>query len=385
MNDSFGVGAVKVKTNTFNNPGATTHDPYRVRWGFNGVLRGKILSARDCGVNEVPFGEFFPIRSFSTPKEHHSIDYTKPREMLEIVTADDAQHILELALAGAGAQDELNWGFQTGFEGEQDTAKMIVITKSLLPDLSLIRTLAEKFKADSFIGKACPGQDEFDQRTRETCPTCWANWLQSPACEMYMQYRVQHGMDVSEESITTGTIELRNVRPTMEELQKARDLMLKAFQIGLDTIGAIWQEIATGVEKGTRKDVNKLEMNYRKDLHKSAPGERQLSEAVAYANATKDTSSSDAIVKLVEMQQEQNKTQNEFNQLLTQVIGGRLPEQPTAAPAVDLSMFACADKNKSGADCQGKVVKIVDKKPFCAVHPAQKPVEAPEDQIKKDE
>ena len=179
MENLFGTAPILVQSQQFSNPTASAHDPYRVRWGFNPVQRNKILNARECGIGEVPFGEFFPIRSFSTPKEHHSIDWTKPKETTEVVTADDAQYILELALAGKGAQDEIDWGFQTGFYGEDDAGKMTVISLTLSPDLSFIRAMPKHFKGvDTFIGNSCPGEDEFDQMRRETCPTCWAwRWV----------------------------------------------------------------------------------------------------------------------------------------------------------------------------------------------------------------
>lgn len=360
MNTAIGQNNVTIRKTNFVSPTTFSNDPYEPRWGFSPVQREKILDPRECGISRVPYGELFPIEAFTTPRENHTIDWTKEKEKLETITADYAENILRESLGGAAAQGGANWGLTVGFYGETDAGKMKVISLTLLPSLSFIRHLAtlEGFNnLSGSIRNACRGEDELDYGRRESCPTCWLVWLQSDACAAYMKYRAENGMQVVEEN-ADGTITERLVKPTLGELETARDMILESLNIGIESLQKQWDDIVEDISQGGRKPVTRNEQWIRKDLHASKPQDMAVANAAKIAEAQSQPTTS-AIERLAE-------AQILTNQILAQGFGGQPPAQ-----SFDYSLLACSAKTKTGEDCQGKVTRLIDKKPFCSSHPVQ--------------
>ncbi|HXG86116.1 MAG TPA: hypothetical protein VNI84_19000 [Pyrinomonadaceae bacterium] len=270
--DTYQLKAVDVDTN-----------PLEVRWAFNPVLRDKILNARECDIARVPFAKFFPIKTFSTPREFHTIDWTQPRETFVQITANEAQTSIEEALAGKGAQNRTDWGLKVGFLGERDTSKMEVISQTLLPTLSSIRAICEEYELKIPLSPVCEGSDELDYGARDTCVACWYKWLQSEALLAYIEEVSGSGMLVLERDPRDGNIKERTVRPSIEEFETARALVVDAFRAGIKTLEATWKNVADEDEKGLRKDISEVEHGFRKDLHRNKPQDRQIAIVQQFA------------------------------------------------------------------------------------------------------
>ncbi len=111
MNPAIATEPIAVETTQASTPAYDPND-YEIRWGLNAVLREKQLNPRECGYAFVPYARFFPIVSFSTPREVHSIDWTMEKELPYTVPAVEAERFFLEALAGEGIQETVNWGFQ---------------------------------------------------------------------------------------------------------------------------------------------------------------------------------------------------------------------------------------------------------------------------------
>src|SRR5207253_648158 len=158
---------------------------------------------------KLPYARFFAITKFSYPVEVHSTDETTERERREVNSAQFSQLYLEEMLAGKTAfgQPQANkqdLGLRIGFVDETDAGKMAVLSRTLLPTLSQIRQLAVDLNIPCPIDLECPGDDEFDFETRESCPTCWRYWTESALCDAYLEQVATEGMQV--EDVRTSNI-----------------------------------------------------------------------------------------------------------------------------------------------------------------------------------
>lgn len=304
-------------------------NPLEVRWGFNPVQRDKILDARNCGIAKVPFARFFPIRSFKTPREQHSIDWTQPKEISEIVQAEEAQRFLEDALAGKNAQVPIDWGFRVGFFGVRDIALMEVLTQTVLPTLDTIRELCRDNDLVCPISDVCEGSDG-DFGTRETCVMCWNKWVNSEACEKYCEIVAAVGLPVTERDAKTGALSQRVIKPTFQDFQQALEIVRAGFRAGIASLQTQWRTIVKEEEKNERQNITEFEDSYRKDLHENKPQDRQIAMVEKFAKASAGANNNQDVIAMLAQSQIQT------NQLLGVVaskldaIGGQAPE--AAAP-----------------------------------------------------
>jgi hypothetical protein len=300
-------------------------DDYELRWGLNPIQRDKILDPRTTGIiGRVPFCKWFPIRSFPTPREIHSIDWTQPKEGDVLVTAAEAQVEIEVSLGGKGVQQQVNWGFVSSFVGVRDAAMMEVVSQTLFPRLSTIREICDSLGLVCPIARICEATDELDYGSRESCPTCWSKWLGSDALTSYIDAVANTGMVVLERD-SEGQLKERTVRPAVETLQQARMLAKEALRVGINSLKAQWETIASeyGNDKSGRKDITEFEHQYRKDLHQIRPQDRQVALVSQMATAINGGAAhaggnSDAIDKLAAT----------VNQLAQIVLADKMPQQP---------------------------------------------------------
>jgi hypothetical protein len=279
MNNAIAVSAKQNAIFTVSN------DPWLTRWGFNGTLREKYLNARECGVSILPYAEFFPVASFETVREIHTTDDTKPKEEKVFIPAAEAETFLMEALGGKNTMmNTPDLGLRIGFHGQDDAAIMAVISKTLLPTLPAIRQIVEmlnKEKGEGLllenpIGSFCEGQDDLTSAERESCPTCWLNWLFSDACSEYIQYVCRTGMDVQEYD-EKGKMNLRKaVKPKIADMEKALEMVSESIRFGMEELQNEWDRAVTEFEDKDRKNFTPYLHRVRKDIHAPKPAERQL-------------------------------------------------------------------------------------------------------------
>ena len=300
------------------------------RWAINTAARDKPLNARETRYARAPYGLFFPVSSFQTPKERHSIDWTQPTEEIALVTAADVQEALNIALGDGDVQSSTNWGIQFGFVGERDSAKMTVISRTVLPTLHRIREICQQLGVPTPISHVCEGSDELDFETRESCPTCWLKWITSESCRAYIASVSASGVNVTVRELDGSTTE-RVIRPTSEELENARRLTESSLRIGIKTLETQWRAIAEEYERENsgRRDITDHQHGYRKDLHLARPQDRQmiLAREVAKASAGGGVGS-DVIAMLAEQSAKQTQL---LELLMTQ--GVSTPKTVTAPVA----------------------------------------------------
>jgi hypothetical protein len=309
-----------------------SYDPadYEIRWGMNPIQRDKLLNPRATGIaGRVPFCKWFAIKAFPTPREIHTIDWSMPKEADTLVTAAEAQLEIEVALAGKGVQQQVNWGFVAGFLGERDAAVMEVISQTLFPRLSVIREVCANLGLACPISPICESMDETDYGERESCPSCWNKWLNSDALQQYIAAVANTGMEVLERE-TSGELKERVVKPRIQQLEDARMLAKEGMRVGLQSLRTQWDTIAAEYtnEKSGRKDITEFEHQYRKDLHQIRPQDRQVqlvSQVVRAARgenvATGDTSAIDKLVSTVD-------------KLAQIVLADRQPQSERNAPVI---------------------------------------------------
>lgn len=297
------------------------------RWAINVAARDKPLNARETRYATAPYGAFFPVSAFQTPKERHSIDWTQPTEEISLVTAAEVQDALNIALGNGDAQSQINWGIQFGFVGERDSAKMTVISRTVLPSLSRIREICGQLNLVCPIAQVCEGADELDLGLRETCPTCWLKWITSDACRAYCASVATSGVAVTVRELD-GTTSERTIMPTAGELETARQMAETSIRIGRATLDTQWQAIIEEYEKENsgRKDITRFQHGYRKDLHLARPQDRQMILAREVAKASNGGGvNSDVIAMLAE----QSAKQTQLLELLMNQ-GVSMPKTPTA-------------------------------------------------------
>lgn len=284
-------------------------DPMTLRWGFNAAVREKLLDAQECGIPILPFAKWFPVENFRTRREFHSTDETQPREMEIVVPAGDAQRYLERHLAGKNVNITVpDMGLQIGFAGERDAGKMAVISRVLMPSLPAIRRICREHDLASPIGAVCDGQDELDFDERETCPSCWANWLLSDQCAVYAERVSETGMAVREISNATGAQVERTVAPSVTEFETARNLMIESVRRGIIALRDDWGRIAQELADGSRKEIKPYQHGIRKDLHESKPQDKQFALIRQFAREAQpqvqENGQNGALAKIVETQEQ---------------------------------------------------------------------------------
>lgn len=281
-------------------PLTSGQDPMAIRWGINLAVRNKYIDADKVGFHQLPFAKFFPVMMFEIPETIHTVDDNPnlPMEKMTIKTAQSAQLYLEEMLAGKtwqGERDETkpDQGLRFGFFGDEDTAKMEVVSTTLLPTLPRIREIAQSLQMPCPIAHKCPSEDVTDFADRETCPTCWNEWLASDVCKAYIQHIATEGRDVAVTDIATNQTEIRRVIPALSELLTAHSLVTESLKRGLKMMQSTWAEISKEMEEGNRKGVDDHQNNIRKDVHADKPAEAQLRQVREYAKAVSGTGGGD--------------------------------------------------------------------------------------------
>lgn len=274
--------AVAVETMESAAPVATENDPLAPRWYLNAIEREARVNGFECGFSIVKYADWGLAQNFTVPEEFHTIDDNPnlPKERLVQHPALDVQRQLEAKFAGKDmfgnvVQNKVNKGLQIGFIGETDTAKMKVISETLLPTLPRIRELAEELQIACPIEAMCAGQDDLDFSERMSCPTCWLGWVNSDLCTAYMDSVATNGREVFDvDAPDTRWV----VRPTVAEFDTARNLTRNNLQVGLRYLQNEWRTIASEVEKGTRNGLDEggYQHAIRKDVHEVKPQDREL-------------------------------------------------------------------------------------------------------------
>lgn len=288
----------------------------QVRWIIQAALRDKPLDARLCGMPKAPFGRFKALKPFVTPKENCSIDWTQPKEQLELVPAADAEKYIKEALGGQGAQNRTNWGVQVGFMDEKDAVKMAVISDTVMPKLSVIRAICADLGVNA-ISPICEGSDDLDYEEREMCVSCWNRWLQSPAIDSYIERVALEGRSVTVRNPETGEYSTVVGKPTVAELKAGKDMANKAVRQAIRELENQWRQIAAEAEQPGRA-VSPFEHEYRKDLHMVKPEERQNAFALEMLKGIK-SGDGDSTQILAALAQSTIETQT----MMRQMMGGQ--------------------------------------------------------------
>lgn len=335
--DGTATAPIKVAAFRSDTPERTGNDPMVVRWGFNGVVRDKYLEGNRAGFSGLPYGSFFPLARFTTPEEVHSTDETMERERLVTKTAESVERYLGEVIGGRDAfgnrlDNVPNFGFEAGFYGELDVAKMAVISATLLPTLPQIRAIAQRLHVESPISAKCEGEDAMDAgKTRETCPTCWTKWLNSPALDAYIAETSTVGREVDEFDPTTQKSQTRIVAPTTEEFAIAREIVKNSIGTGLNALANIWAELATDLEEGGSKGITVYQHGIRKDLHESKPQDRRMNEIREFAGAIGNKGGNAQVVDNSEILMMLAKSQAQTNELLAKIAAGQQTGMKLAA------------------------------------------------------
>lgn len=304
------------------------HDPMETRWAIQCGVRDKNLDSWRAGFTSVPFGEFFAVSRFRTPKEIHSTDDNPnfPRSQLVTEPAQEVEVYLKEMLggtdgAGNPAPNKLNFGIQFGFRGDEDFAKVAVISATVLPKLQVIRAFAENSKLPNPIGPKCDAQEAGDFEERATCPTCWAAWIDSELCTAHIKAVAASGMNCAEYDPVTGETNERLVRPSMADLEVAREMAKTALHAGLKANRQIWTTLVEEQEKGERRGIDQYQHNIRRDVHGTKVEDKQVAMVREFGRASQqggnDSSDMTAILKMMA------ESQVRSEQLLAQVLGNR--------------------------------------------------------------
>lgn len=327
-------------------PLTSGQDPMAIRWGINLAVRNKYIDADKVGFHQLPFAKFFPVMMFEIPETIHTVDDNPnlPMEKMTIKTAQSAQLYLEEMLAGKtwqGERDETkpDQGLRFGFFGDEDTAKMEVVSTTLLPTLPRIREIAQSLQMPCPIAHKCPSEDVTDFADRETCPTCWNEWLASDVCKAYIQHIATEGRDVAVTDIATNQTEIRRVIPALSELLTAHSLVTESLKRGLKMMQSTWAEISKEMEEGNRKGVDDHQNNIRKDVHADKPAEAQLRQVREYAKAVGTGTDNSVWLEALA------KSQIQTNELL-----GKLVQQGTALPNLSADAYDLIAKAKREGD-----------------------------------
>lgn len=328
--------AVRVERPVADRPQPTGQDPMEIRWAVQCGVRHKPLEGWRAGTVQPEFGAFFPVRRFQTVQEIHSTDDNPnfPREQIVVKSADSVEQYLNECLGGrdgSGNRDSTipNFGIKFGFRGEQDVAKIAVISATLLPSLSTIRSIAKSLNIPSPVPATCPSEDGLDFDGRESCPTCWLDWVQSDVCRAHMKHVASAGMDVEEFDAASDKIEHRLVKPDMAELEHGLDLVTAALKEGVAANRTIWQTLLSEIEKEERRGLDQYQHNIRKDVHGTKPADKQLELMREYGAAAKQGAASGNNDELLQRMVESNLR---MEQLIGALLGNR-STAPLIVPA----------------------------------------------------
>ncbi len=254
------------------------NDPMAQRWAIN-FVRDKFIDSDKAGISILPFGRFFAVKRFQIPEAIHTVDDNPnlPAEELKTKTAQMVELYLGEMLAGRTLGGDIDphkddWGARFGFYGEEDIAKMEVISTTLLPALT---TFQHK----------CIAQDSFDFTDRETCAVCWLDYVNSPECADVILEMSQTGCDVEITNTVTRTKEIRLVRPTVAEFETGRELVRDSLRHFIASAQKTWGQVAKELEEGTRRGIDAYQNNLRKDVHADKPTDANLRQVREYAKA----------------------------------------------------------------------------------------------------
>lgn len=354
------------------NPIQQDTNPYEVRWAFQMGCREMWLNARECGLPLAPFGEFFPVKSFNRPNEHHSIDWTQPKEIINLYPAASAETFLMESLGGAGAQNQTNWGLKTAFLGITDAGKMAVINAVLLPRLSQIREIQSQLNLGNVLDAMCPGEDPFDANPRESCVSCWWAWLNSPIIKQHIANCASQVYQVNYRDEATGEFEPRQLQVTVAEFNTALDVILESGAIGIKTLEQKWSVIASEYAATGRehKEISNFDHEIRKDMHQPRPQDRQIELAremgrsFGGGNGNANNGGNDALLeRLVESQINTNQNLSNLANSVAKIeqavipVEGAVGNSNAVATAIDappLSTSPSTDETQSPAPPLGE-------------------------------
>lgn len=321
-------------------------DPMETRWAIQCGVRDKNVDSWRSGLSGVPFGEFFAVSRFRTPKEIHSTDDNPnfPRSHIVVEPAQEAEVYLKEMLGGTDGAgnpnpNKINFGLQVGFRGDEDFAKMAVISATLLPTLQAIRAFAASSGVANPIGEQCDGQELGDAEERSTCPTCWAKWIDSELCDAHIAAVTKNGMNCVESDPLTGEARERLVRPPTSDFDTARALARTALLTGLQTNRQLWATLLEEQEKGERRGIDRYQHSIRRDVHGVKPEDKQVAMVREFGRASQSQGSSNSSA-MEDILMRMAESQMRSEQLLAQVLGNRstgsIPvdvDVPTTEPA----------------------------------------------------
>lgn len=324
-------------------PIAVQDDPLQIRWYLNVADREQILEGFRFGFTHLQYGRWGQVQVFSVPEEIHSTDEGLPKEQLVMHSAFDVQQRLEERFSGKDHQGnadpkKTDKGLRVAFFGERDTAKMAVISDTILPNLTRIREIAEELGETSPIGNRCEAEDDLDFAPRESCPTCWAKWITSPLCHQYMEKIALTGREVED----TQNSERWTVKPSIEEFRAAHTLTADSLQNSVKYLQNTWGTIAREIETGKRDglDENGFQHSIRKDVHQTKPQDRQLKLIQEVAAASRGGGSDAVTERIVGVL-------DKIDQRLSRLETSPAPSQTTNTtppPITEQAKFAEGDK-----------------------------------------
>ena len=256
-------------------------DPRVVRWGFNPGLRGVHIDPRRTGLSDslIPVGKLFPHRSFQTPQEFCTIDEYKEKEHIVVVTSEDAEREVRETLQKAG--------YMSCLLGLTNAAVAAVISQIVLPSLSDIRALADRF--DGFvspIANECPAADEMDYgEPREQCATCHLAWLRSDECLQYLDFAARTGVSVKLWHENEQRFEATTIHPLIEQMMEFQKTAVAGIELYIKYAAREWGNTVAEVDNNIRIKINEVEHFLRKDLHRDAPKDKDVALARKFGEA----------------------------------------------------------------------------------------------------
>lgn len=257
-------------------------DPMQTRWAIN-FVRDKYVEGAKAGFSEMAFADWQRVAYFTTPEEFHTTDDDPkvPRERPVTKTASSAERYLGSVLGGMtlqGAPDphKEDWGVRFGFYGEEDEAKMRVISATLLPSLPDIRQIAANYNMASPIGNRCEGEDAVGFGERQSCPACWAKWIESECCDKFIDEIAHTGRQVTVTDQTSRESYKKTITPTVSELRTSQRLMTESLKRCILALQGVWVNIATELENKERRGIDAYQKKLRQDIHALKPNETGL-------------------------------------------------------------------------------------------------------------
>lgn len=343
------AAAVRVEKQSLVTQKAPGTDPLEARWAVQCGIRHKVIQAWRAGISQAPFGEFFPVRSFNTNEEFHTVDDNPnlPRETRVTITADAVQEYLYECIGGRDSSGQprsgaADFGINFGFRGETDSSKMQALSAVILPKLARIREIAQEYNVENPIGDVCPSTDAILGVNRDECPSCWAKWIDSDAFRAYTKAVLARGINVEEYDPKTRTSELRLITFSPNDVSNATHMATAALSTALATLRREWGILLAELDgKDSRKGLDVAQHRMREDLHAPKPADKQVEMIRQMTEANRGGGDNSELMRML------IESQNQTRDLLAAVLGKGstdsfhvAPDEPEAAVSATQSPVA---------------------------------------------